>query len=71
MGVISKATPNIRHGYIEAILCLSGEHQKLYLIQILQNTHADNFWGGKIVIWGAITKVSCELQRNRSCMKTW
>lgn len=36
--VISKTIPHIRHGYIEAILCLSGEHQKLYLIQ----THQKN-----------------------------
>lgn len=35
-GIISKTILHIRHGYIEAILCLSGKHQKLYLIQ----THA-------------------------------
>lgn len=52
MGVISKTIPHIRHGYIEAILWLSGERQKLYLIQT--HTHTDIFSGDRIGVKGGI-----------------
>lgn len=39
ISVIYKTIPCMRHGYIEAILCLSGEPQKLHLIRTNTHTH--------------------------------
>lgn len=67
VGVISKTIPPIRDGYIEAILCLSGERQTLYLVQ---NKHTYIFSGDRLGIKGAV--LTYDLIKNQIMYKnTW